>query len=999
MNGILRLAWRAPARPSGAAGAIAGLFLARVALEATARPWPAATVIAVGLLAALGGFGLSRWRAARGLLSWPLLLLLAYVLWPRRDPTVAVAVALLAVLLHLMTGPARARRNLPLLLDGALFLAALLAYALTANPDILPADAGEFQLVAARLGVAHPPGYPLYTMLGHLVIRLLPWGTPAGRLNLLSALLAAATLLLLAQATRRWAGRLGASPPVALAGGLAAALALGTSTTFWAQATIANIRTPTLFFATLALWALSRFATAASPRQADRALLLFSLALGLGLTHHASLAFVALFFVAYVLLCDPRLALQPRRWWKPALAALVGLLPLAYLPIRAAMGAPLAPEGLTTLAGFFEHVRASGFAGDMFAFANATDLPHRLALLPTLFPFQFNDLILIGAAGGLLGLLRRDWRLFVLLTGSLLLHTFVAITYRAPQTVEYLMPAYLPIAIAFGLLPAAVSRRASYALRFPAFALRPLIPPALCGLALWAALLNGWSHAPSFAALAGDQSTRQAMEPLLESAPSGALILADWHWATPLWYLQQVEGLRPDVEVRYVYPLPDVEYREVWRQWAEKAVTERPVLLTHFYEFDGFTTEPWGAGFRVRQRPVTGALAPLNGLSVPFGRQIRLLGYRLPEGTLYPGQVAEVVLAWQPAERLERAPSFTLRLMDAAGNLVAQSDRTLSSDALPGEVRFERLFLPLRFDLLPGRYRLRLGAYVASDAGFEPLLPDGGEEMLFIAPVELTARPAARAPVTLHPLSVPFSGGPALRGVDYDRSQAESLRVILQWRGPAEEGLVVHVYVANGAQASAPLPALPAGTVQAVTVDLPGGSGGALRLALTDAQDRARPAAGPWGWPLWEVRLPAPSADARFVPLGDEMAVIGARTHRVGEGQLAVDVALVALQPLVSDDAVSVRLTDADGRWLSVHDGQPGLGAVPTLKWIAGSRVVDRHLLDLPAGFAGGDVRAALVAYERFRLTPLLSLDGRFESVPLGAWLLPGSTEGESREP
>jgi hypothetical protein len=112
-----------------------------------------------------------------------------------------------------------------------------------------------------------------------------------------------------------------------------------------------------------------------------------------------------------------------------------------------------------------------------------------------------------------------------------------------------------------------------------------------------------------------------------------------------------------------------------------------------------------------------------------------------------------------------------------------------------------------------------------------------------------------------------------------------------------------------------------------------------------------------------------------------------------------VDVALVALQPLVSDDAVSVRLTDADGRWLSVHDGQPGLGAVPTLKWIAGSRVVDRHLLDLPAGFAGGDVRAALVAYERFRLTPLLSLDGRFESVPLGAWLLPGSTEGESREP
>ncbi|MCX7856199.1 MAG: DUF2723 domain-containing protein, partial [Anaerolineae bacterium] len=103
-------------------------------------------------------------------------------------------------------------------------------------------------------------GYPLYTMAGHLFIRLIPIGTPALRLNLMSAPMAVVTLLWLARATRLWARHLGASPLTARVGGLAAALALGSATTFWAQATIANIRMPTLFFAALALYALARFA-------------------------------------------------------------------------------------------------------------------------------------------------------------------------------------------------------------------------------------------------------------------------------------------------------------------------------------------------------------------------------------------------------------------------------------------------------------------------------------------------------------------------------------------------------------------------------------------------------------------------------------------------------------------------------------------------------------------------------------------------------------------
>jgi hypothetical protein len=102
-----------------------------------------------------------------------------------------------------------------------------------------------------------------------------------------------------------------------------------------------------------------------------------------------------------------------------------------------------------------------------------------------------------------------------------------------------------------------------------------------------------------------------------------------------------------------------------------------------------------------------------------------------------------------------------------------------------------------------------------------------------------------------------------------------------------------------------------------------------------------------------------------------------------------VDVTLVALRPLTSDVSTSVRLMDGTGRWLATHDCQPALGAVPTLKWIRGSRVVDRHLLPLGEDFTAGEVQATLVAYERFRMTSLPPMDGRFSQVPLGVWARP----------
>src|ERR1041385_226215 len=64
-------------------------------------------------------------------------------------------------------------------------------------------DSGELIAVAASGGVAHPPGYPLYTMLAGLWLRVLPLGEPALRLNVFSALCSALAAAVLAIAVRR----------------------------------------------------------------------------------------------------------------------------------------------------------------------------------------------------------------------------------------------------------------------------------------------------------------------------------------------------------------------------------------------------------------------------------------------------------------------------------------------------------------------------------------------------------------------------------------------------------------------------------------------------------------------------------------------------------------------------------------------------------------------------------------------------------------------------
>jgi hypothetical protein len=839
------------------------------------------------------------------------------------------------------------------------WLAAFLVYAATTARDILPADSGEFQLIAAGWGIGHPPGYPLYTVVSALWSRLIPLGTVPFRVSLLSAALAATTLLVCLKCIQKWARELGMEPAPGNVGGIAAVLALGTAATFWAQATIANIRMPTMLFTAWGYLALAHYQAAKDdPGLRQRALISLGLATGLGIGHHPSLAFVAVGWALTLLLLTPRLPLQPTLWLGPGLMmAVAWAVPQLYLPLRGSMpGAPLAPPGLATWQGFWGHVLARGFGGDMFAFATLRDLTLRMPILPSLFKMQFSPFMLLGIAASWLFIAWRDSRIALALFVPWIVMSFVTITYRAPQTIEYLMPAYIPMALGLGLGVAALLTYARRALH-PKHITERLLAAAV--LLLLAGRIP--ARLRDFTELAADSSIRNYVEPLLSSATEDATILADWRWATPLWVLQETEQLGTMADVVYVIPEDELAYEDVWRLRAGE-VAGNPVFTTHYYPWEEWTFAPVGGGFRIYPRPLPALPADLGFTEVEAALgSVQLSGFRW-SGEPAPGATLELQIAWQAVGPQDPQPSLATRMWGDGNILLSAADQALGSDTGQGEIRFARLTHQLPIDQCSPIIHPTVSVYTVVDGTFQDL------GTLSLPPVATDCTYPKLPTRRIWPGLVSPSG-PYLRGIDYDVAGDDAVTAYLHWCGPGRP-LVVQV-----GESRAQVDRLQLGDCQ--TVRLPLSSAANLNLTLMREDGTTAK--------LLSLPLPEPRRGERYLPYGNELVLIDDQitTYDAGpaSGTTLLTLRWLTSKPLQQDYAISTRFLGTDGTWLGVHDMQPSLGAIPTLKWVVRNQVVhDPHpVVDL--NVQPGLI--AIVVYDRFRLTPLKTLYGDLVSYQL----------------
>ena len=231
---------------------------------------------------------------------------------------------------------------------GIASLLVFVLYLLTLAPSVAMWDTGEYMAAVKVLGIPHPPGNPFFVLLGHAFASLPIPVSYAARINIMAALCSALSagfwFLITERIVARWIAERWQRLVVA---GLATLIG-ATAFTVWNQSVVnEKVYTVSLLFFTIVSWLMIQWIEDPDAPKADRILIVIAFLLGLGYSNHPAgflplpAAGLAMIMVRWRTLLRWRLVLV-------ALGALVlGLTPFAYEPIRAAYFPPM-NEGAPT---------------------------------------------------------------------------------------------------------------------------------------------------------------------------------------------------------------------------------------------------------------------------------------------------------------------------------------------------------------------------------------------------------------------------------------------------------------------------------------------------------------------------------------------------------------------------------------------------------------------------------------------------------------------------
>jgi len=209
------------------------------------------------------------------------------------------------------------------------FLASGAAYVATVAPTVCFWDCGEYTASCHPLEVPHPPGNPLFIMLGRVVSLLFFFIKDFGlRLNLVScvsgALMAMFIYLIIVRAFTGWMGvpettwkRL-----VVYIAGVTGGLYAAFGSTVWFCSVEAEVNAPVMVPITLCTWLVLVWAQSSNPRR-DRLLVLITYIayLGIGIHLYSMITLGPLFL--YVIIIDPEKRKDWRFWITGLLMGLV----------------------------------------------------------------------------------------------------------------------------------------------------------------------------------------------------------------------------------------------------------------------------------------------------------------------------------------------------------------------------------------------------------------------------------------------------------------------------------------------------------------------------------------------------------------------------------------------------------------------------------------------------------------------------------------------------
>ena len=410
------------------------------------------------------------------------------------------------------------------------------------NPGLMADDSGEMAASAFNLGLPHPPGYPLFNLLGHLVSQI-PFGAIAFRLNLFSAFLTLFSLFLTLDAARRMDDLFEKTLPqnnfkreVLLA---AMGLVLISFRGIFAQSLTAKgcIYTLTLLFTSAAVWL---YVFQQKNPQDRRPFLAGCFLWAVGLANHWQTLVLWIPFLQVWFFQQRRFS-KAKVFLSAACLGVIGLSLYLYLPLRAQLNCQPCWGYPIHLPLFYWVVSRQLVAGVEHWVQSPAFYLESAREIGRVFSEDWLPGFAVLSLGGMAFLWNRNRNLFYGLT-ALWVPIFLGIFAVHEEYNTYLVPAYFVclagIAILFGF---AAIKWISQIFQAPR---TPLILAVLLGL-----YSAGWL---ACVAKIEDKSTYLLSEDfgtnVLKGLPKGAIFLADGdHYVMPMWYGHFAQGKRPDL--------------------------------------------------------------------------------------------------------------------------------------------------------------------------------------------------------------------------------------------------------------------------------------------------------------------------------------------------------------------------------------------------------------------------------------------------------------------
>ena len=453
------------------------------------------------------------------------------------------------------------------------FFPAYLVYLLTLYPTVGTEDSGELIVSAAKLDIAHPSGYPLHTLLGHLFTWLIPFGNIGWRVNVMSAVLGALAVTILYLLIKR----LTKNDLIALA----VSLFFAFSDIFWSQSIRAEVYT--LNSAILA--AIAYLLLIWDQTRENKYLYLTALAFGLGISNHHMILLAAPPAFIFALVRSWKTVIRPKTIAICLLLLTLGLSCYAYLPIRTAIApydnpAYIKHDGLYTWETFTQFVNRGIYGGtiSLTTEENTSQQTQNTQGLITeigeTFSRYFGNLVSNNASGlvlmvknifsqlmylplllfvpGIYFLFKKNKRYAVFIFLLLFFYTSIQLTFIGvspnmhPYTVFTTRPFYIPSIF----ILAVISGIGLHFLLSMSGSAKKILT-YLCVLLLLAPLaLNFYANNESRNYIAHDFSLN-----LLNSLPRNAYLLSTGkdNLTFPLYYLRKIENVRPDVDLEIYY--------------------------------------------------------------------------------------------------------------------------------------------------------------------------------------------------------------------------------------------------------------------------------------------------------------------------------------------------------------------------------------------------------------------------------------------------------------